>query len=332
MRIGVGLVLSCLLVAPLVQASESAQDPRVAEARTACMAGETQKGIRLLAELYTASEDPIWIFNQARCYHQNAQPALALARFQEFLRKSKGGPGDEDVRDAQRYITEIETELQRPRLAPGVAATGAGPTVTPPIQQPTNWQPSARGGSVRSKNQNQEDKEAPPGDVDTPPAYRRGFLLMPYGGMVFLIDGAKHNRGSYTDEIFSSLGVRFGLLVGGHLSADYSLNGEFALSSWTYKIASDAGSGVQQFDFGATALRHFRWSWGVLIAGPKLGWSTLHNDRDFSWIGGPLAGARIGLLAAPARWVSVGLLADLAYLRVLDANNILGSVALAILF
>jgi hypothetical protein len=124
-----GALVGCLLVGQVAEAQESGQDPRVAEAKTACGAGDFQKGVRLLAELYTASDDPIWIFNQGRCYHQNAQPALALSRFKEFLRKSKGAP-DEDVRDAQTYITEIETELQRERAASAGASSATGATTT----------------------------------------------------------------------------------------------------------------------------------------------------------------------------------------------------------
>ena len=143
MKTTLAVFVACLLVGTLVQAEEAVVDPRVDEALTACMAGELQKGIRLLAELYTASEDPIWIFNQGRCYHQNAQLTLALSRFKEFLRKSKGGPDDPDVRDAQKYITEIETELQPNRAAAGTAtATGettAGSSQTgapPPGHEP----------------------------------------------------------------------------------------------------------------------------------------------------------------------------------------------------
>ena len=138
-----GLLVCCLLAGQVAQAQESGVDPRVGEAKTACAAGNVQKGIESLAELYTATNDPIWIFNQGRCYHQNAQLVQALSRFKEFLRKSKGGPDDPDVRDAQKYITEIETELQPNRAAAGTAtATGettAGSSQTgapPPGHEP----------------------------------------------------------------------------------------------------------------------------------------------------------------------------------------------------
>jgi len=123
-----GLLVCCLLVGRVARAQESGQDPRVAEAKVACVAGDYQKGVRLLAEIYIATNDPIWIFNQGRCYHQNAQPALALSRFREFLRKNQGAPG-EDLRDAQNYIAEIEAELQRVQPA----QTSTAPPVEPAV-------------------------------------------------------------------------------------------------------------------------------------------------------------------------------------------------------
>jgi len=135
MKIAFGLLVFSLLICRSVKAQEPVVDPRIDESRTACMAGEVQKGIRLLAELYTASEDPIWIFNQGRCYQQNAQPTLALSRFQEFLRQSKGGPEDEDVRDAQKHIAQIESELQRERSSSG---SKPGDEARPPEQSERN--------------------------------------------------------------------------------------------------------------------------------------------------------------------------------------------------
>jgi hypothetical protein len=125
-----GLLVCCLLAGQAAQAQEAGVDPRVGEAKTACAAGEVQKGVQLLAELYTATNDPIWIFNQGRCYHQNGQLPPALSRFKEFLRKSKGAPA-EDVKDAQNYITEIETEQQKERSASG--ATSTAPAATAPV-------------------------------------------------------------------------------------------------------------------------------------------------------------------------------------------------------
>jgi len=201
MKITVGLLVASLLVGPLAEAQEPAVDPRVDEAQTACMAGEVQKGIRLLAELYTASEDPIWIFNQARCYHQNAQLTLALSRFKEFLRKSNGGPGDADVRDAQKYITEIETELQRDRPAAGTAtATGeatAGSTLAAGTAPPPGHEPQPAPPTATTLTSVPKVPEAPAADR---PIYKKWWFwtgaAVVVAGVVTAILVATHSSNS----------------------------------------------------------------------------------------------------------------------------------------
>jgi hypothetical protein len=126
-RIASLFLIACLVIVPrIVQAQESRKDARVAIAKTACASGDVQQGIRLLAELYTSTNNPIWIFNQGRCYQQNDLLPQALTRFKEFLRKNKDGPED-DSREAQNYITEIEAELHnREAKSTSPEATSAG--------------------------------------------------------------------------------------------------------------------------------------------------------------------------------------------------------------
>jgi len=179
-------------------------------------------------------------------------------------------------------------------------------------------------------------------------ASRRGLLVMPYLGMQFQI----HGKSACGTQWFSPAG-RVGLLAGGHVNEKYSVSGEFGFATWRIPSGScgvsssfvDIDSGrTYQYDFTATLLRHVHWSWVELIAGPKLGWSIVHG-QDFGQydlhvlssgplvgFSGFLTGARIGLLMAPAAWVSLGILADVTYLRVLNYNNILGSVAATALF
>jgi hypothetical protein len=146
MKNTLGLLVCCLLVGRVARAQEAGQDPRVGEAKAACVAGDVQTGVRLLAELYLASNDPIWIFNQGRCYHQNAQPALALSRFKEFLRKSQGALA-EDIRDAQKYIAEIEADQQREQ--PATAATSTATTTAPVAVVQTQTVPPEPGRGLR---------------------------------------------------------------------------------------------------------------------------------------------------------------------------------------
>lgn len=180
------------------------------------------------------------------------------------------------------------------------------------------------------------------------PAYRRGFLLMPYGGMQYRFKGPTDRlwdcrpavcRASQQERFQPA--YRVGVIVGGHLTETWSLGGEFGFATWklfendvTVFPASVPGLRVYQFDFDATALHHYRWSRGDVVAGPKVGWSVLRGSIwpiDFH-SSGPLVGARVGLLVAPAGWVSLGLFADLAYLHCLDTHNVLGFLAAAALF
>ncbi len=84
-----------------------AKDPRELEARKECLAGRYQKGIDVLADLFTESGDPNYIFNQARCFQQNNRPEEAISRFREYLRKAKDLPKDE-LAEVQGYIKECE--------------------------------------------------------------------------------------------------------------------------------------------------------------------------------------------------------------------------------
>jgi hypothetical protein len=134
-----GLLAALPALAAAAQKPDQGVDPRAAEAKTACAAGEVQKGVRLLAELYTATDDPTWIFNQGRCYQQNGHPAQALPRFKEYLRKSQNEPA-EDRQAAQQHIKELEAELAAqprtgaadgPEPAGGLSASGASGEATP---------------------------------------------------------------------------------------------------------------------------------------------------------------------------------------------------------
>jgi hypothetical protein len=131
-------------------AAGQTQDPRVREAKIACAAGEAAKGNHLLAELYAATNDPIWIFNQGRCFQQNGEPVRALARFREYLRKAKTAPTDavaaSDVAEADSYVRDLEAEIaaQNKKPAPSEPAPLV-PAVpgTAPIELPVPSPPPA---------------------------------------------------------------------------------------------------------------------------------------------------------------------------------------------
>jgi hypothetical protein len=124
--------LALAVAAPAVARAQPAEDPRPREAKAACAAGEIQKGIRLLADLYADTEDLNWVYNQARCYQQNGWADEAIERFQEYLRRAR------DITPAERqevdgFIAELEQRRQRragdaplPGLTPPPPAAGPG--------------------------------------------------------------------------------------------------------------------------------------------------------------------------------------------------------------
>jgi VCBS repeat-containing protein len=126
---GLGPPLCLLLAAPAWAQTrpkpDVRSDPRPTEAKAACVSGDVQKGVRLLGDLYVATNDAIWIFNQGRCYQQNGQTELALARFKEYLRKAKNAD-PEDIKEAQNYVKELEAELAA-RQAPAPVAPAPEP-------------------------------------------------------------------------------------------------------------------------------------------------------------------------------------------------------------
>ncbi len=50
--------------------------------------GDHQKGAEILVRLFIQTRDPVYLFNQGRCYQQNHRWAEALGRFREYLRKA----------------------------------------------------------------------------------------------------------------------------------------------------------------------------------------------------------------------------------------------------
>jgi hypothetical protein len=99
-----------------------AEDPyqaREVEAKKACLARHTERGIELLAELYAETNDPTYIYNQARCYQQGGKAQEALVSFREYLRKAHELPADEKAQ-VEAYISELEAQTRQASPAPAL--------------------------------------------------------------------------------------------------------------------------------------------------------------------------------------------------------------------
>jgi hypothetical protein len=105
------LLVVALLVSPAAARAENL-DVKQRTARTACLAGDFAKGAALLSELFVASNDPVFIYNQGRCFEQNHRYEDAISRFQEFLRIGKKLKPDERA-EAEKHIADCQDLLER---------------------------------------------------------------------------------------------------------------------------------------------------------------------------------------------------------------------------
>jgi hypothetical protein len=138
-------------------------DAKERRARTACLAGDYAVGVRMLSELFVATEDAIFIYNQGRCFEQNRRYEDAIARFQEFLRAGKRLT-KADKAEARKHIDDCKELLasekserwqtaQAAPVAPPPAATTPAPPaliVATPASPPERASPSASGNGGSS--------------------------------------------------------------------------------------------------------------------------------------------------------------------------------------
>ncbi len=147
-RLGFSALLALAVsfaVAPATRAASEESKERAA--RKACLSGNVQKGVEILSDLFVKTEDPVFIFNQGRCFEQNGRCEEAINRFREYLRKA-GKANAEDKADAEKHIADCQALMghnaaseAKPEPAPKpTAETAVTPKVealsAPPVQPP----------------------------------------------------------------------------------------------------------------------------------------------------------------------------------------------------
>lgn len=114
------LVVACFLLTAEVARADNL-DAKERAARTACLAGDYTKGAALLSELFVATKDAGFIYNQGRCFEQNHRYEDAIARFQEYLRVGKKIRKADKV-DTRKHIADCQDLLAKQsgsQIAPG---------------------------------------------------------------------------------------------------------------------------------------------------------------------------------------------------------------------
>ncbi len=140
------LLLAALLAPQAALAGKDSKDRESARdrveskeraAKTACLSGDYAKGVALLAELFVATNNTTYLFNQGRCFEQNGRYADAISRFREYQRMNRnaGVPAD---RETDRHIAECEALLEKEKgqsalvpVLPGSAAVQPAAEDTP---------------------------------------------------------------------------------------------------------------------------------------------------------------------------------------------------------
>jgi hypothetical protein len=102
-------------------ARAASREARERMARTACLAGDYSKGATILSQLFVETKDANYIFNQARCFEQNAHCQEAISRFEEYLRVSKRLT-DEEKAETQKHISDCQLSLAKQSGQPATAA------------------------------------------------------------------------------------------------------------------------------------------------------------------------------------------------------------------
>jgi hypothetical protein len=100
-------------LAPAARAAskDASEDAKERAARKACLSGNYKKGVEILSDLFVATEDPVFIYNQGRCFEQNGRFEEAINRFREYLRKAKKTSVDAKA-DAEKHIADCKALMK----------------------------------------------------------------------------------------------------------------------------------------------------------------------------------------------------------------------------
>jgi tetratricopeptide (TPR) repeat protein len=124
------MVVATLLLA-LSEARAEDKESRERAARKACLTGDATKGTEILADLYIDTRNPVYIYNQGRCFEQSNRYDEAIARFREYLRTATSATEEERL-DAGKHIADSEALLARMRAAE-VATQAGSPAPAPAV-------------------------------------------------------------------------------------------------------------------------------------------------------------------------------------------------------
>jgi hypothetical protein len=128
------LLLATSFLCALPQAGFAASvEARERAAKKACLTGNPEKGVAILADLFIDTDDLSYIFNQGRCYEQNRRYEDAIGRFREYLIKGEKLKPD-DRADAEKHIAACRSYLGKTEPHEAIVQEPPKPVLPPPTQ------------------------------------------------------------------------------------------------------------------------------------------------------------------------------------------------------
>jgi hypothetical protein len=171
------IVTSAVLLSAASNAMGANAESKERAAKKACLVGDVEKGVELLADLYVDTNDPAYLYNQGRCFEQNGKNAQAVLRFKEYLRKAKDRPKTETDAVLQK-IAELQGTAGQPEAQPvpapaPVALAPAASAVPPSASVATTPDPLGI-----------QQSAPPPEPQESPPVYKRWWFWTGIGAVV----------------------------------------------------------------------------------------------------------------------------------------------------
>jgi hypothetical protein len=135
MRIAFYLATFAVLAggANLANAAGTREQAQEKAAKKACLTGDFHKGVEILADLYVDTNDPNFIYNQARCFEQNHRCVDAIDRFREYMRKSSHLSQDDKL-GVEKHISDCKAQMAEQAVSQPVPAAPAPPPPVSPAQ------------------------------------------------------------------------------------------------------------------------------------------------------------------------------------------------------
>jgi hypothetical protein len=146
-----------ITAAPAYGASRQAQEKA---ARRACLSGDYNKGVSILADLFVNTKNLVYLFNQGRCFEQNRRYEDAIARFEEYLRAGDN-LSSADRAAAEKHVADCNARL--PEDPSKARTTAPQPFVQPLPSAISTSEPAPKPDPITIVEQPQTQPEAPKG-------------------------------------------------------------------------------------------------------------------------------------------------------------------------